>query len=99
VCYPDCHCRKKYALGAGCADPSNNNSVSLTGTGRASIPSSILLGLDVLGAQAHSTHTVTVDVNSKLISLILNKHSSDDIMCIIDILDIIQNNTFNRVLI
>ncbi len=55
----DCHRRKQFSIGTGCADPSNSKSVSFTG--RASISSSIVREHDTLGAQP--THTVTVNVN------------------------------------
>ena len=59
-CFVSDHRRTKYSLGTGCADLSNSKSVSFTG--RASIPSSILREHDVIGA--HPNHTVAVYVNS-----------------------------------
>ena len=52
----DCHRWKQSSLGTGCANPSNSKSVS--NTGRASIPSSIIREHDFLGVRrcAHDSH-------------------------------------------
>ncbi len=64
----DCHRRKHYSLGTGCADPSNSRSVSFTG--RASISSSIIREHEFLGA--HTNHTETVCAHRHLIPSTFN---------------------------